>query len=143
MKIAICGSMAFAQEMLDVKVSLERNGHKVILPEGAEEYTKGKLKKIAGKRGALEGAKRKINNNLIKKHYYKIQKSDAILVINKEKNGIKNYIGGNSFLEMGFAHILNKKIYVLNGLPKDLLVFYQEIVAMKPIILSGKLDKIK
>ena len=142
MKIAICGSMAFAQEMLDVKVSLERNSHKVILPEGTEEYAKGKLKKIASKRGSLEGAKRKINNNLIKKHYYKIQESDAILVINKEKNGIKNYIGGNSFLEMGFAYILNKKIYVLNQLPKNLL-FYQELVAMKPIVLNGHLDAIK
>ena len=142
MKIAICGSMAFAQEMLDVKVSLEKNSHKVILPEGTEEYTKGKLKKIASKRGSLEGAKRKINNNLIKKHYYKIQESDAILVINKEKNGIKNYIGGNSFLEMGFAYILNKKIYVLNQLPKNLL-FYQELVAMKPIVLNGHLDAIK
>lgn len=142
MKIAICGSMAFAQEMLDVKVSLERNSHKVILPEGAEEYAKGKLKKIASKRGSLEGAKRKINSNLIKKHYYKIQESDVILVINKEKNGIKNYIGGNSFLEMGFAYILNKKIYVLNQLPKNLL-FYQELVAMKPIVLNGHLDAIK
>jgi hypothetical protein len=143
MKIAICGSMAFAQEMLDAKMSLEKNGHKTILPEGTEKYTKGKLKKLAGKKGALEGAKRKINNNLIKKHYYKIQESDAILVINGEKNGIKNYIGGNSFLEMGFAYILNKKIYVLNQLPKDLFVFYQEIVAMKPIVLNGKLNSIK
>lgn len=143
MKIAICGSMAFAQEMLDAKASLEENGHRIILPEGAEKYTKGKLKKLAGKRGALEGAKRKINNNLIKRHYYKIQKSDAILVINKEKNGIKNYIGGNSFLEMGYAYILNKKIYVLNKLPKDLLIIYQELVAMKPIILNGNLNAIK
>lgn len=143
MKIAICGSMAFAQEMLDAKVSLEKNGHIIILPEGTEKYTKGKLKKLADKKGSLEGAKRKINNNLIKKHYYKIKKSDAILVINKEKNGIKNYIGGNSFLEMGFAYILNKKIYILNQLPKDLFIFYQELVAMKPIVLNGKLDSIK
>lgn len=135
--------MAFAQEMLDAKVSLEERGHKVILPEGVEEYIKGKLKILAGKKGALEGAKRKIDNDLIKKHYYKIQKSDAILVINKEKNGIKNYIGGNSFLEIGFAYILNKKIYVLNKLPKDLLIIYQELVAMKPIILNDKLDDIK
>ena len=143
MKIVICGSMAFAQEMLDAKVSLEKNGHRVVLPEGTEKYAKGKLKKLAGKSGALEGAKRKINNNLIKKHYYKIQKSDAILVINKEKKGINNYIGGNSFLEMGFAHILNKKIYVLNQLPKGFLVFYQELVAMKPTVLNGDLDAIK
>jgi len=143
MKIAICGSMAFAQEMLNAKEYLEKNGHGVILPEGTEEYAKSKLKILAGERGALEGAKRKINNNLIKRHYYKIQKSDAILVINKEKKGIKNYIGGNSFLEIGYAYILNKKIYLLNKLPRDLLIFYQELVAMKPIVLHGNLDAIK
>ncbi|MDP3994451.1 MAG: hypothetical protein Q8P91_01290 [bacterium] len=135
--------MVFAKDMLDTKVFLEKRGHKVALPEGVEEYTKGKLKILAGRRGALEGAKRKINYNLIKKHYYKIQKSDAILVINKEKNGIKNYIGGNSFLEMGYAYILNKKIYLLNKLPKDLLIIYQELVAMKPIVLHGNLNVIK
>lgn len=135
--------MAFAQEMLDMGDLLRKNGHKIVLPEGTEKYTKGKLKKLAGEKNALEGAKRKISNNLIKKHYYKIQKSDAILVINKEKNGIKNYIGGNSFLEMGYAYILNKKIYVLNKLPKDLLIIYQELVAMKPIVLNGNLNVIK
>ena len=46
-----------------------------------------------------------------------IQKSDAILVLNLTKNGIENYIGGNTFLEMGFAHVLEKKIFVYNKLP--------------------------
>ena len=64
-------------------------------------------------------------------------------MINKDKNGIKNYIGGNSFLEMGFAYVLGKKIYVLNPLPEELPIFYQELVAMQPIVLDGDLSKIK
>lgn len=81
--------------------------------------------------------------DLINKHYREVGTSDAILVINKDKNGIKNYIGGNSFLEMGFAYVLGKKIYVLNPLPEKLLIFYQELVAMRPIVLDGDLTKIK
>lgn len=143
MVITICGSMTFAKNMLDIKTRLEAKGIKVIIPIGTKKYLNGKLKKMAGKQGTIEGAKRKIKYNLIKRYYNEIKKSDAILVINKEKNGIKNYIGGNSFLEMGYAYILNKKIYVLNKLPKDLLIIYQELVAMKPIVLNGDLNTIK
>ena len=140
MKIAICGSMSFANEMLDLKLKLLGLGFKVALPEGVEEYATNKtlLKKISGW-GTLEGARRKIKNDLIRKHYREIQKADAILVINKEKNGIKNYIGGNSFLEMGFAYILGKKIFLLNKIPEGQKVFYQEIVAMQPVVLNGNL----
>ncbi|OGM60778.1 hypothetical protein A2892_01915 [Candidatus Woesebacteria bacterium RIFCSPLOWO2_01_FULL_39_10b] len=135
--------MAFAQDMLNAKCLLEEKGYRVVLPEGTDEYCKGKLKKLANGWGTVEGAKRKIDNDLIKKHYNEIKDGDAILVINKSKNGIKNYIGGNSFLEMGFAYILNKKIYTLNDLPDSLPIFYQELIAMQPISLRGDLNKIK
>jgi predicted RNA-binding protein with PUA domain len=62
------------------------------------------------------------------------------LVVNEDLNGIKGYIGGNSFLEMGFAHVLNKKIFLLN--PISEMGYEDEIVAMKPVILNGDLDKI-
>ena len=71
-----------------------------------------------------------------------MQGADAVLVLNYDKNGIKNYIGANTFMEMGFAHILNQKIFVLNPLPE--FEFYRtEIEAMRPIILNGDLSKIK
>ncbi|MFH1407431.1 MAG: hypothetical protein ABIJ36_03090 [Patescibacteria group bacterium] len=103
----------------------------------------GILNELAKGWGTVEGAKKKMDNDLIKKHYREIKEGDAILVINKDKNGIKNYIGGNSFLEMGFAHILNKKIFVLNDIPENLPIFYQELVAMQPTSLYGDLNKIK
>lgn len=143
MVITICGSMAFAKDMLDIKTQLEAKGIRIIIPIGTQKYLSGKLKKMASKRGAIEGAKRKIKYNLIKGYYNEIKKSDAILVINKEKNGIKNYIGGNAFLEMGFAYILGKPIYILNPIPKEITFFYQEIIAMQPIIIRGNLNQIK
>jgi len=61
--------------------------------------------------------------------------------VNYDKRGIKNYIGGNSFLEMGFAHILQKKIFLLNGIPE--IIYSDEIKAMQPTVLNGDLSKIK
>ncbi len=142
MKITICGSMNFAREMDKTAKELEVLGHTVFLPEFVKEFINGKLSWELGSLNKEERAERKKEYNLIKKHWERIKKSDAILVLNYEKNGIKNYIGANTFLEMGFAHILNKKIYLLNELPKfDYLL--EEIKAIQPIIINGDLSKIK
>ena len=87
-----------------------------------------------------DGAFRKIKEDLIKRYYDKIKTCDAILVLNIDKNSIKNYIGGNVFLEMGFAHVLNKPIYLYNDLPD--MNYSDELKAMRPIIINGDLKKI-
>lgn len=136
--------MAFSQDMVDAKKFLEKKGWEVVIPDGVEDYINDtKWKKKAMGWGTIEGAKRKIENDLIMRHYRGILKSDAILIINKTKNRIRNYIGGNTFLEMGFAHVLKKKIFVLNSLPTTQKMIYQELVAMQPLILKGDLKKIK
>ena len=63
-----------------------------------------------------------------------------MLLVNEKKNGIENYIGGNTFLEMSFGHVLGKAVYVLNDIPA--LSYTSEIAAMQPIILKGDLNKI-
>jgi len=147
MKIVICGSMAFAKQMKDAKAYLKKQGHTVLLPKLVEKFIKIKYlsqraKKPNVSKDAREIARMKIEHDLIREHYEKIQGADAILVLNYTRNNVKNYIGGNSFLEMGFAYVLGKKIYVLNPLPK--IPFYsEEIIAMEPIILNGDLEKIK
>jgi nucleoside 2-deoxyribosyltransferase len=143
MKIVICSSVSFAEKVMDAKEHLERQGIHVIIPQGLEDYLNdAALKERASGWGTLEGAERKMKNNLIKSYYDEIASSDAILVINQDKVGIHNYLGGNSFLEMGFAHVLGKPIYLLNPIPTELKVFYQEMVAMQPTILDGDLNKI-
>lgn len=137
MKITICGSMAFAKEMLDVKEKLEAAGHVCFVPYDTEAHVKGLLKKIGGS----EGAKRKIALDLMRKHYDLINASDAILVLNYDKGRIKNYIGGNSFLEMGYAYIMRKKIFLMNDIPEITLI-KQEVQTMQPIIIHGNLSKI-
>ena len=117
-------------------------GHQVVLPEGVEEYIEGKLDFTPGTLSGSKGATRKKQHDLIKKHYLKIKESNAILVINDHKPELKNYIGANSFLEMGFAHVLGKKIFLFNPLP-DFEFYLEEILAMEPIVINGNLSKIK
>ena len=45
---------------------------------------------------------------------------------------------GNTFLEMGFAHVLRIPIYTLNSLPQS--KYQPELIAMEPTILNGDLD---
>lgn len=137
MKIAICGSMAFAKEMLEIKDKLEAAGHVCFVPYDTEAHVKGLIKKLGGS----EGAKRKIAFDLIRKHYDVINSSDAILLLNYNKGRIKNYIGGNAFLEMGYAYIMRKKIFLMNDIPETKLL-RQEVQSMQPIIIHGDLSKI-
>jgi nucleoside 2-deoxyribosyltransferase len=120
MKITICGSMNFAKEMLELKSLLEKRGHSCLIPNETIGYAEGD-REVA--RDSSEGARRKIEHDLIRDHHRKIEQSDAILVVNHTKRGVENYIGGNTFLEIGFAYILGKKIFLLNGIPSlDLIL---------------------
>ena len=137
MKISICGSMQFSGEIITLKNGLEDIGHFVNLPKFSEEYAKmDSIDHII-----TESARNKIEHDLIRKYFEVISGSDAVLVANLTKNGVKNYIGGNSFLEMGFAFVLEKGIYLLNPVPD--MHYKDEILAMQPVVIHGDLTKIK
>lgn len=84
---------------------------------------------------------RKIKHDLIRKHFEKIRESDAILVLNLTKNGVPYYIGANTFLEMGFAHVLGLRIFLLHQIPDNPYI-RNETEAMRPTILYGNLSHI-
>ncbi len=130
MKIAICASMFFEKEILKLRDKLKKLDYDVIVPFLTE--------KIVGKE---KQDQLKLEKDLIKYYFKKIKKVDAILVPNWNKNNIKNYIGANTLIEMGFAFVLDKKIFLLNPIPE--ISYKSEIEAMKPIILNGDLSKIK
>ena len=50
-------------------------------------------------------------------------------------------MGGNTLMEVGFAHVLNQKIFMLNQIP-DMPYCKTEIMAVNPIILNRDLTKI-
>ncbi len=137
MKIAICGSMSFSKEMIEIKQQLNNKGHEVILPHSTELYANNTLSAESRK----ESAENKIKNDLIRDYFKIIQDSDAVLVTNFTKNNINNYIGGNTFLEIAFAHVLDKKVFLLNPIPE--VSYSDEIIAMQPVVLNGDLDKVE
>lgn len=73
-------------------------------------------------------------------HFDEVVWSDVILVCNYDKNGVANYIGANTLLEMGLAFHLNKPIYLLSSIPE--ISYKEEILGMWPIVIDGDLKKI-
>ena len=84
----------------------------------------------------------KYNLDVIREFWKLMQEGDAILVMNFDKHGIKNYIGGNTLMEIGFAHALNQKIFLFNPIP-DIPYYKSEIEAVKPVVINGDLSLIK
>ncbi|TSC71814.1 MAG: hypothetical protein G01um101470_479 [Parcubacteria group bacterium Gr01-1014_70] len=77
----------------------------------------------------------------IREFWRLMQGADAVLVMNFDKHGVKNYIGGNTLMEIGFAHVLDQKIFLYNPIP-EIPYYKSEIEAVKPIIISGDLSKL-
>ena len=137
MKITICGSMTASKKMLEVKAELQKMGHEIFMPEFTDDYAKlDDPNKMHS-----ESAKNKVQYDLIKSHFRKIDDSDAIVVVNMEKKGVEGYIGGNSFLEMGYAFGTDKKIFLLNDIPE--MLYTDELKAMNPTVINGDLSLIK
>ena len=137
MIITICGSMTFHQEMRDAKTKLAELGHSAYVPKGIEFMDKYSYQVPQDEGERIE---HKIMYDFIREHFRKIEQSNTILVLNYNKKGIKNYIGGNTFLEMGYAFGLGKKIFVLNPLP--VMDYSTEMHAMQPVVLDGDLSLI-
>ena len=134
MKIAICGSIKFYDEMATAKKQLEKLAHKVLMPvkaQGVDYWEEDNTKRVE--------AKKKFE--FINEHLDKIENSDAILVVNITKREIENYIGANTFLEMGFAYYRKKKIYTLNPLPNQPYII-DELLTIEPIVINGDYSKI-
>jgi hypothetical protein len=131
----ICGSMAFSKEMLETQKALEQIGHKALVPVDTVECVENPDLNMD-----LEHC---ISTQVDKKCFDLIAESDAILVLNYEKNGIKGYVGGATLMEIGIARHLNKKIFLLHELPSEEEQRYSlEIKATEPAILNGDLTKI-
>lgn len=128
--IAVCGSMAFAQQMVEVGQFLEGHGYEVILPRNTEKHASGEMKDVGGS----EGADRKVAGDLIREYGAIIEKiANVLVVVNGKKAGLDNYIGGNSFAEMVVAHCHHKPIVILNAMPEQnerTKIIWQEIYAI-------------
>lgn len=130
--IAICGSMAHKDLWMPIIEQLRAIGLTVSTPELSEarDWSKFTDDKIATEKGLL-----------IRRHFANIATADAVLIANFKKNDIENYIGSNTFLEMCAGFIYNKPIYLSNPVPKQ--QNYEELLALKPIVLGGDLSQLE
>jgi len=149
MKITICGSMTFYNEMLTLKKDLESINHEVLIPSlalevpGEGKYFGPYMEDNGGIDNFPEGHSLwQLKSDAISEHFEKIEKSDSILVANYEKKGVSGYVGGNTLIEIGLAFYLKKKIFILNNVSSE-ISYKQEIMGMKPLFLNGDLSKIK
>jgi nucleoside 2-deoxyribosyltransferase len=145
MKITLCGSIAFYNEMLAVKKQLEGEGHEIKLPPLEITGRDGKplsvidYYKIRREANEADTWVWEEKKKAIMAHFEKIKWSDIILVLNYDKKGIAGYIGGNTLMEIGVAFYLDKPIYLLNKVPE--ISYKEEILGMWPKILNGDLSK--
>jgi hypothetical protein len=137
MKIGVIGSMQFTEKMMEARDALKALGHDAFVTDLAAPF----VGKTDDEKEAIK-IDQKNNHDAIREFWRMMQGADAVLVLNIEKHGIPNYIGGNTFLEIGFAHVLDQKIFLLNPIP-DIPYYKTEIEAMKPVILDGDLTKVQ
>lgn len=135
MNIGVMCSIDFAHKVSDIKSALEQKGHQVSVPYTVEKILSGDMTLDSVLKMKEEGSFSDYakQGDLIRWNWERLKTEEAILVVNLDKNGIPNYIGGNTFLEIGFAHVLNKKIFLWRDIPK--MSYTDEIETMNPTIL--------
>jgi len=134
MKIFICASKHNYDKVAPVKARLEAMGHIITPPNSYDEPMKEEEMKVISAE-----AHRKWKADMIKLQDAKVKSNDAILVLNYEKNGQPNYIGGATFLEIFRAFDAGKKIFLINPVPDG--IFKDELLGMGPIVINGDLAK--
>lgn len=139
MKIFICGSMGSAKKMVKVKEKLESLSHVVFSPPGMEECLKDP-KLIDDLERDLKYC---LENNVMMTGFNLIKQSDAILILNYPKNGVKGYMGASVLMEIAVARYLGERIFLLNELPSMKKARWViEVRMMQPEIIKGDLKKI-
>jgi hypothetical protein len=136
MNIFIVCSKHFYYLIPPIKDELERSGHSIALPNSYDDPFKEEERKLAGSKEHIEW-----KSAMIRLQEEKVKANDAVLVLNFEKNGQKNYIGGATFLEIFRAFDARKKIFMYNPVPDS--IFRDELVAFDPIVIDGDLSKVR
>jgi len=130
--VLICGSMKFFDEMVEVQRQLKYIGINAIVPEDEislpEDITSEEFNDF----------KRKVSRNYLDK--IRRGGTQAILVLNETKNGIENYVGANTLVEIGMAFAWGRKIFIYNDFYPPLI---DELSAWKSIAVKKDLSIIK
>lgn len=133
MKIMLICSAKFEDQEQEYADIMRGLGHEVMYTSGYDEP------KPDNEEWLDYGAR------MMQKSITTIPQVDAVLCLNFDKDGRKNYIGGATFCEIAYAFEHGKKIFILNDLPEDgqggaNIRF--EIEMFRPTVLRGDLGGI-
>jgi len=134
MIITLHASLDFKNKLIAAKAYLESHAEcKVILPD---------LRRYQHIRDELGDDKQftEIKTRLARENLANVERCDCLLILNYDHRGQKNYVGGNSFMEMVLAFYLGKPIFLLNKIPEK-MPYTEEIKAFKPIVV-GSLERL-
>lgn len=140
MKLTICWSSAFKNEMLEYRDALWELWHEWIVHPDYEHLVAWTKPELANQIKHEHSEAKKVNG-YIKWYNDAIVWSEGILVLNFDKKWISNYIWWNTLMEIWFAHVNDKKVFLLNDVPE--VSYKDEILAMYDKILDWDLSKIK
>ncbi len=140
--ITICSSANFYKQVNEIKKELEALGYTVLVPQSALKMEASGDYEVSHHKtwfGNADDYDKKAE--LMRAHFDEVVKGDAVLVVNNEKHGVQNYIGGNVLMEMAIGFHLHKPIYLLNDIPTE-SPFLEEIVGMGSVPLNGDLRQL-
>jgi len=141
--ITICSSASFYPEVILFRDKLNERGWKVFVPHSAALMErKGSFNVAAYKTWFSNPRHLKRKTWLMENHLRKIAMADSIFVVNLSKKGINGYVGGNGLIEMFYAHLKKKKIYMLNPISKQ-SPLREEVMGLRPVVVKGDLRKIR
>ena len=135
MKILIVCSKHFYDRIPPVQSTLQKLGHAVMMPNSYDEpFAEERMKTIS------PSAHQEWKAKMMRRHHDSINANDAVLVLNFEKKGQPNYIGGATFMEIAKAFELEKKIFLYNPIPET--IFKDELLGMGVSVIDGELTRL-
>lgn len=142
MTITICASVSFYRQAGEVQERLEKLGYEVLIPLVAEKMRESGDYEVSHYKTWFQDTNDyHKKTELMQKHFDKVEQGDACLVLNYEKHGQPNYIGGNVLMEMALAFWLKKPVFLINEIP-DASPFLEEIIGLGSVPLHGHPEKL-
>ncbi len=137
-KIFLCASMNFYGDLVRIENELTSLGWQVFIPQSAKVMKERNDFEVSHFKGVVSYVDR---SKLIRKNFEEIAESDAILVINNNKNGVTAYIGPNVLMEIGVAFYLKKKIFIWNSVPET-ASYKEELLCFGAVEINQNLKEI-
>jgi hypothetical protein len=123
--VVVCGSMKNLDLMTKIGAALKQSGLDVITPEPDERSGVSTATKRAASRRHMG--------------HIRHRRTAAVLVVNVDRPGANNYVGPNSFAEIGVAFADDRRVFLLQGMPE---CYEDELVAWGVECLNGDLPRL-